>query len=582
MVSTKTTWLVLLLCFAINATATAATITASVDRHVIQENESLNLTFSSDSAVDAEPNFSPLKKDFSILNQTQSSEIQIINGRMNRQISWDLTLMPRHAGSLTIPAIAFGNDKSNSITLKVTHDTSGNAAKGDELVYMEVAVDHDEVYVQSQLIYTLRIYQALRLRQATLSDLKINDDDAIVETVTDKKKYEKYINGRRYQVFEKQYAIFPQTVGELVIEPEKLDAQYIAQPRILRNKRVYSKRLRIKVKPKPAAANKAQTAYWLPASNVTLQEQWSGDIDNVKVGDPITRTLTLKAVGLLSSQLPKLNHSDASSEIKQYSDQPELKNKIESEGFVGSREEKIAYIPSKPGRIKLPAIEVSWWDIKHDHLETARVPEKVINVMPVANAGSSGGAPGTEAATNPRQSQSNSGNPQATVPMTRSEIAGLPTSAWFWISVGLMALWLATIALWYYRSRNGNNRISAQPEPAVTPNSVSLKAIKAACKTKNPQQVKNTLIQWAHDLWPDDPPNSVGHLAQKVDGQFADELQRLNTVLYKPDGKVQWNAEGLWQAIQAYNEQQRNEPRHEKPVIQPLYKVAVIRDEPAR
>ncbi|MGD8568307.1 MAG: BatD family protein [Gammaproteobacteria bacterium] len=582
MVSTKTTWLVLLLCFAINATATAATITASVDRHVIQENESLNLTFSSDSAVDAEPNFSPLKKDFSILNQTQSSEIQIINGRMNRQISWDLTLMPRHAGSLTIPAIAFGNDKSNSITLKVTHDNSGNAAKGDELVYMEVAVDHDEVYVQSQLIYTLRIYQALRLRQATLSDLKINDDDAIVETVTDKKKYEKYINGRRYQVFEKQYAIFPQTVGELVIEPEKLDAQYIAQPRILRNKRVYSKRLRIKVKPKPAAANKAQTAYWLPASNVTLQEQWSGDIDNVKVGDPITRTLTLKAVGLLSSQLPKLNHSDASSEIKQYSDQPELKNKIESEGFVGSREEKIAYIPSKPGRIKLPAIEVSWWDIKHDHLETARVPEKVINVMPVANAGSSGGAPGTEAATNPRQSQSNSGNPQATVPMTRSEIAGLPTSAWFWISVGLMALWLATIALWYYRSRNGNNRISAQPEPAVTPNSVSLKAIKAACKTKNPQQVKNTLIQWAHDLWPDDPPNSVGHLAQKVDGQFADELQRLNTVLYKPDGKVQWNAEGLWQAIQAYNEQQRNEPRHEKPVIQPLYKVAVIRDEPAR
>jgi hypothetical protein len=584
MVNTRTIWLILLLCFAVNTAATAATITATVDRHVIQANESLNLQFSSDSAVDAEPDFSPLKKDFSIINRTQSSEIQIVNDRMKRQITWDLMLMPKHTGSLTIPAIAFGNDNSNPITLKVTQDTSGGSARGDELIYMEVTVDHDEVYVQSQLIYTLRIYQALRLRQATLSDLQVNDDDAIVETVRDKKKYEKFINGRRYQVFEKQYAIFPQTIGELVIEPEKLDAQYIAQPRILRNKRVYSKRLTIKVKPKPAAANKVNTSYWLPASNLTLQEKWSGGTDNVKVGDPITRTLTLKAVGLLSSQLPKLNHKDAGGDIKQYSDQPELKNETNSEGFVGSREEKIAYIPSKPGKFKLPAIKVSWWDVKNDHLETARVPEKVINVLPAAAAGDSGGAPGTSAATSPRQPVSNSGSQGADVPITSPEIAGLPTSVWFWISVGLMALWLATIALWYNRSRNHNKKVSTKPEPPVTINSVSLKAVKAACKTNDPQQVKDTLIQWAHDQWPDDPPNSVGYLAQKVGGQFANELERLNTVLYKPDGsaQVQWNGESLWQAAQDYSEQQRRQPRHDKSIIQPLYKVAVISDEPAR
>lgn len=573
----------LLLCIAVNTAATAATITATVDRHVIQANESLNLKFSSDSAVDADPDFSPLKKDFTIINRTQSSEIQIINGRMNRQITWDLMLMPKHTGSLNIPPIAFGNDKSNPISLKVAQDTSGSATKSDELIYMEASVDRDEVYVQSQLIYTLRIYQAMRLRQATLSDLKINDDDAIVETLADKNKYEKYINGRRYQVFEKQYAIFPQNVGELVIEPATLNTQYIAQPRILRNKRVYSKRLSIKVKPKPAAASKANTNYWLPARNVTLKEQWSDDTDNVKVGDPITRTLTLKAVGLLSSQLPKLNHKDARSDIKQYSDQPDLKNHTSAEGFVGSREEKIAYIPSKPGKFKLPAIEVSWWDVKNEHLETARVPEKVINVMPAAAAGASGGARGREAATSPRQPVSNSGGPEADVPITTAKVAGLPTPVWFWISVGLMALWLATIALWYYRSRRDNNKASARPAPAVT-NSASLKDVKAACKTNDPQQVKDALIQWAHIQWPDDPPNSVGHLAKKVNGRFADELERLNTVLYKPGGtaQAQWNGEGLWQAVQAYSGQQRRQPGHDKSTIQPLYKVAVISDEQAR
>ena len=556
----------------------AAEITASVDRRVLQENESFYLTFSSDTAVDEDPDFSSLEKDFRIINRSQSSNIQIINGHMNREITWRLMMMPKHNGTLTIPAVAFGNDKSNPISLKVTAAATVTPDPGIDPVYMEATVDRDRVYVQSQLIYTLRIFHAVQLRTASLSELEISDDNAIVEKLSDNKSYDKYINGKRYRVIEKQLAIFPQTAGELVIEPAVLDAQYIDLPRVLRTKRLTSRRLKIKVEPVPPAANNAQTNYWLPARSVTLDEQWSGNVENVKVGEPVTRTLTLKAVGLSSAQLPELSGSDNNNNVKQYADQPVLNNEIKAGGFVGSREEKIAYIASRPGQIKLPAIEIAWWNIDEERLETARVPEKVIDVAPAPNVASAGPAQNNQPAN--QQPVSTIPDQQPQVPAGSTPIAGLSAAAWFWTSIVLMVLWLSTIALWFYRSRQGGNAATQQGRgsTAFTANQVSLRDIKAACNSNNPQKVKDTLIQWAHHEWPDFPPTSVGHLAQRVNGQFADELHNLNNVLYKP-GASQWNCSGLWQAAKAYIEQRNKKTGRSEPTIQPLYKVAVLKDE---
>lgn len=592
MVSTRTRHIIMLLVgwmVAVSA-ASAANITATVDRRVVQENESFYLTFSSDTSVDREPDFSALEKDFRIINRSQSSNIQIINGRMNREITWKLMMMPKRPGNMTIPAVSFGNDKSNPVSIQVTEATANQQGRGDELVYMEAMVDREQAYIQSQVVYTLRIYHAMQLRNATLTDLDINDEDAIVEKLTDKKSYEKYIDGKRFRVIEKQYAIFPQTVGELVIEPATLETQYIAKPRILRNKRVSSQRLTVQVQPKPAAAKNSNASYWLPAYKVKLEEEWSGDVGSVRVGEPITRTLTLTAVGLSSAQLPQLSEHDSGDDIKQYADQPVLDDAISDHGFVGSREEKIAYIPSQPGKVKLPAIEVAWWNIEKDRLEKTTVPGKVINVL--AGAGSKA-VPGSMA--NNRTDSNDLKNPTGAAQGGASDgqfsglplgspptIAGLPTSIWFWASMVLMVLWLATIALWFYRSRKAPKAAGPAGSRETEVNNISARDIKAACNSNNPQQAKDTLIQWAQQRWPESLPTSLGHIAQRVDGNFADELRRLNTILYKPDtsGATQWRGDALWQAAQDYIEKHQKQYRREKPVIQPLYKVAVINDEP--
>lgn len=86
------------------------------------------------------------------------------------------------------------------------------------------------------------------------------------------------------------------------------------------------------------------------------------------VGDSLTRTLTLKAEGLSSAQLPALTATDVNG-LRRYPDLPQLSNQITENGLIGSREEREALVPTRVGQVELPAVEVVWWNTHEDRLE---------------------------------------------------------------------------------------------------------------------------------------------------------------------------------------------------------------------
>lgn len=561
-----------------NSPSYAATIEATVDRTVLQENESLTLVLSSDSDVDDDPDFAVLEKEFRILSRGQSSNISFINGRVNRQIKWELMLMPKRAGNLQIPRITFGKDRSNAIAIKVTPAGAGGDTISDELVYMDASVDDDTVYVQSQVIYTLRIYHAVQLRNASLTELEVSDTDAVIEKLAENKSYEKMINGRRYRVFEKQFAIFPQAVGEMVIEPAVLEAQYIDLPRVLRTKRLVSKPIKVKVQPVPQQAHQAQSGYWLPAHALTLNEKWSSNAKEIKVGDPITRTLTLSAEGLTSAQLPVLADIGSVSGLKQYADQPVLDNVIGNHGFVGKREEKIAYIPTQAGSMTLPPIKLTWWNRDKDKLETATLPGRTIKV-----AALTGQEPQSTNQTPPviadatGQGAVTDMNPPVALD---TGIGGLSSQIWFAISVGLFVLWLLTMVSWYISSRRRKPNTESVPVNDQDKQSINeiLKQVKTACDANDAQQVKSALLIWGRRQWPQQPPTSLGHIAQRVNGALSAELHQLNDLLYKSGG-APWNSNGLWQALKKYVDKNMQPTKKSRSGIQPLYRIALVNDD---
>ena len=522
----------MLIALASSAPIHAANISVNVDRNPVQMNESFQIFFQSDTDVDEKPDFSPLKKDFEVISQGQSSNISIVNGSMTRQSRWTVNAMAKRVGDLIIPAIHFGKDQSPPILLRVQENAAAtNSTRAD--LFVEASVDHTSSYVQSQVLYTVRFYRAVNVAGAELSEPKVRDGEIVVEKLGDDAIFETQHQGRRYVVVERKYALFPQQSGDLQIEPLNLTAQVVQGMRsnidiFGRNvitKRLNSNPVTLHVKPIPERM-RGQT--WLPASEFKLTENWSSDTD-FKVGEPVTRTITLQASGLTGAQLPEITQADVDG-IKTYPDQAGVDNLLDNRGITGIRQQKIALIPTRSGTMTLPAVEIPWWNINTNQLEIAKLPARTITIQASSTTVTSPGLQPPKAA--------------STVPLAATA-TGAESAPWFAIAMALGLGWLLTAAAWLFKSRQPGKVHKPSPIPV---NSASLGAFFRACDKNDAPLARATLLQWAQNYWSEQPPRGLDEVAQRLGNSVTSPLQGLNRSLYASDSSP-WNGAALKQSV---------------------------------
>jgi hypothetical protein len=358
-------------------------VRATVDRSQVSSEESFTLSLNADSILfSGEPDVTALEKDFHIINRQQSSRTNIINGKVNSSRQWDYTLVPKREGTLTIPALPMGKYKTRPITITVSK-AAKTQQSGNESLYMESDVTPRTAYVQQELQYTVKIFTSVNILDASLDAPEL--DNTVIEA-DGEERYQTLINGRYFQVIERRYTIYPQTSGTLTIPALTLQARVEGyRPSMLDPGRLVVKRSaqhRVKVLPPPA---EFKGSVWLPAKEIALKESWSKNPDSLKVGDSITRTVSLQAEGLLGSQLPalptiKLNNA------KLYPDQAKIEKGDEKSQWTGIRSESLAIIPTRAGEYVLPEIRIAWWNTDSNRAEFAVLPEHKFTVAPaVAN-----------------------------------------------------------------------------------------------------------------------------------------------------------------------------------------------------
>ena len=135
---------------------------------------------------------------------------------------WILTLLPKQTGFVIIPPLSLGELQSTPINLSISaFKNIGLPAL--EPVYIDSQIDQESVYLQAQLLLTLRIYHAVPLfADSNLTPLLI--DTARVEQLGKPRSFEQHINGVRHGVIEISYAIFPQQSGALEITQQTFSA----------------------------------------------------------------------------------------------------------------------------------------------------------------------------------------------------------------------------------------------------------------------------------------------------------------------------------------------------------------------
>ncbi len=205
--------LLVVLMMALGGNVAQGAVTAKLDRDRVSLGDTLRLTITAteDEELD-DADLRALLNDFEILQRSTSSNTSIVNGRMSRTRQVIIELSPTRQGKLQIPSIQFG--KSSTASLPVVVGAAPKTHAGDQTVLFEAEVDQRNVYVQGQIILTLRVQQAVNLEGRGISELKL--DNAFVKPL-EQRSFQRTIDGRQWLVDELRYAIFPEQSGTLEI-----------------------------------------------------------------------------------------------------------------------------------------------------------------------------------------------------------------------------------------------------------------------------------------------------------------------------------------------------------------------------
>ena len=511
-----------------------AAIDVAIDRNPVRLNESFQLTFQADSNP-GDPDFSGLRQYFEILNQSQSNSISIVNGDYQRSVQWVLQVMPKQVGNFIIPAIPFGNEKTKPFEVTVNPPDQAATGVQDGMIF-ELAADKPSVYVQGQVVVTLRLMIDRNISGYQMDDLKIKNLDVVIEPLGDVKQYQTRVADKSYLVLEKQFALFPQQSGLLEIEPVIAEVQISRRAMSLSDvfpgsadiQRIRSQGLSIDVLTIPGAAN---APYWLPATRLTLTEDWS-DTTQLSAGEPVTRTITLAAEGLTAAQLPELTQT-AVDGIKLYPDKPLLQDKKTSAGITGIRQQKIALIPTAAGIYHLPEMTVPWWNVVTAKQELARIPARAIEVKAGQNLAADKGI------TQPLAAEAATGAAQPPIAQVESN------RFWVWLSVVLAVGWAVSLLIWWRgRRKTTNSKRITSDNAATISQRAAMQRLAQSCASNNAKDTRDALLTWANSLEQNISFNNLNQVARHFGDQLGIQIDALNQSLYGGNAK-QWKGEEL-------------------------------------
>jgi len=487
---------------------TAQTIEASVDRDQIARGETLVYTIRIfEQRQGMQLDLTPLTDDFDVLGTRTSSQVRSINGAVESWTDYIITLFPLNEGEIEIPAIEISDTQTNPIIVTVSNEGPRSNQDSDEL-FLEIEVNKETVYVQEQLLFTIKLYYTINgIRNPQFTELEM--DDTVIQLIGSPNQYENLIDGVRYGVYEKRYVIFPQRSGPLQIPDilfrgEVTDGSSNFVFRNLNTRRVtaFIDGITIEVEERPSAA--LTNDNWLPVTNLSLEEEWNTDINNLRIGDSIERTITMIADGLDGAVLPPFSPEEISG-LNVYSEPADINRNYVDGSIVGSRTETSTLVATASGQIEIPEIEVPWWNVETNTLEIAIVPATVIEVASIT------GVVPSEQAVTPTESIENllAASPTLDRDMisAQEEAEYIEVNASWLNYLILFAFFIVAVSIYRLVIFPSQDKIAQKLQvqkdafrARYTPENnekIAFKRLKIACERRNLRDIREALVTWS-------------------------------------------------------------------------------------
>ncbi|WP_238131998.1 BatD family protein [Vibrio cincinnatiensis] len=523
-------WLMLLLS-TLSLSAHASTLSATVSKNKVVKNEVFQLRIISDrpSKPDA-IDFHTLENDFFTSRPSFASSVNIVNGERSQRSEWTLSLAANRLGIITIPSFELDGQKTQPIAIQVTADEQ--APNTEQLIEMHSTLSRNTLYPQESTQLHIRLLIKTDVRRLQNPQLTPPSVEGMTLTpVSEAKQYQTVIDGVEVTVLEQDFRLTAEKAGQFHLTEAKFQGSLIYNHRYDNGTRIIPftttpKTYSITVEDKPTDYQGA----WLPTSQLTLTEQWQDSQGSpithspysIKVGEAISREITLQVAGLSPEQLPKLTLSYPEA-IRVYEEKPQITTQDNGETVMTV---KHVLIPRRSGEVSLPKMSLNWWNTKTKQQQVSQTSDLTLIIAENENEEA------TPLATNVTSSSAHS-------------VEIIKDAGWWpYLTLFFALLWLIT-ALLAWRQRTSVT--SAIDESRTTPPPCSRwQQLQHALEQQDGIAISHAVKIWMETL----------DLNQDERRQLEQALNQFNAQLYSANVQSSANLDELKQWISQIHQQQ--------------------------
>ena len=249
--------------------------------------------------------------------------------------------------------------------------------------FAQVSLDRTSVYIQQPFKITITVYTPTWYT-APLDFDNIQIPNAFILSFDRTQPGMFTINNKQYAGLQFYFIAFPYHEGNFTVPSINIFAQTPPEGSAVSKKvSIHTEAKHFTVKPIP---ENMKGENWLVAKNVSISEKWSKTLSNVKVGDIITRTITIDAQGTLPQFIPQLSKDslDFASTYLQDASLVDQRNDYDANGRLT---QSVVYLLEKEGDFTIPAIPITWWNPNSSKRYSRSAAAKKIHVETNSNLG---------------------------------------------------------------------------------------------------------------------------------------------------------------------------------------------------
>ena len=187
--------------------------------------------------------------------------------------------------------------------------------------------------------------------------------------------YTERVGGTTWSRQRWEVTLYPMTSGEFVIPTVPVRIQVSAPDDSNVGGTLYTQP--IKFEASLPSGLLSDESPWFSATDVDVEQQWQRSNEDLKVGDAVTRTVTIKAKDSLSVLLPDVLSNEATQQYQAYPQPNRLDDTQERGDYRSSRIEETVYVIQQGGEFTLPDFSFQWWDSKNQRLESVVIKGEV-------------------------------------------------------------------------------------------------------------------------------------------------------------------------------------------------------------